>query len=249
MPRSTSKRLELLRFLFLCLCLLGILAGCSSSPKEEPQTAKLLLHWRLDDTQGQLVSDASGNEATGTASGTTWVKDGIAYLAFPSQGGVVRLREGAELDLPTDCTLAAWVRLGTVQSTQQLVRWGDSATCRLSWYVRWGENRMAVVLEDNARKVGYLSDTGVGTSGEWHHVAITRGASEIRFFVDGQEAGIAATTIGPCESNAGLTLGGTRAADGIEAAFIGGLADFRIYDGACAPSEIAELAKQALPET
>ena len=247
MPGFTSKRPELLRCVLLCLCLLGVLAGCSSSPTEESD-AKLLLHWQLDDGQGQLVSDASGNELTGTTTGATWMNDGTVYLAFPSRGGVVRLREEAGLDLPAQYTLAAWVRLDTVQGNQLLVRWGGSATCSLSWYVQWGENRLAVVLEDDARKVGHLSDTGVGTSGEWHHVAITRGASEIRFFVDGQEAGMATTTIASCESDSALTLGGTLMADGIDAPFIGGLADFRVYDGARTPSEVAELAKQALQE-
>jgi len=59
------------------------------APDSGVSSAGLVAHWRLDETSGTTVSDATGNGNTGTAmGGPTWVTGGFSAARFPNPGAL-----------------------------------------------------------------------------------------------------------------------------------------------------------------
>ena len=86
-------------------------------------------------------------------------------------------------------TLSTWVKLDTAQSRAYVAALEDA-------------NGAIVLGIDGARA---FAETHA--AGDWHHLALTVGAGKLTLWVDGNEAGTAATTIG--EVRGSLTLGGS----------------------------------------
>ncbi len=213
--------------------------------------AELVGWWKLDETEGTVAWDSSGNELHGEVTGgTTWIPDGRfgGALEFNGVGTV-----GTNVSLPisqllnglTNSTFAIWANFHqTGGAWQRLWDFGDGTTngymflCPRIGTGATGTLRYAITLTSNGAEQQLNAPFTLPT--DWHHVAIVLNADDGNMFmyVDGEVIDEQPTTIFP--ANLPLTtqnwLGQSQWPDGI---YDGALDDFRIYDQALTPEDIA----------
>jgi len=228
------------------------LVGCRERKEiSEEQTASttgpLVAYWAFDERQGETASDSSRNHAMVLHS-ITWVSGKLgSAVRFDGVSSYGEVKDSDDLDLTEAFTIAAWVNLAEVGTGRQLllekkdVEQGDTST-NYALYVQWTHDALALVIGDGTRRVGYLSDRGLETAGEWHHVAVTFGNGEVRFYIDGEPAGVDSATISPFTNEGPLIVGRYTGSDN-EPRFVlnGSVDDLRIYNKVLAPEEIQEL--------
>ncbi len=213
--------------------------------------AELVGWWKLDETEGTVAWDSSGNELHGEVTGgTTWIPDGRfgGALEFNGVGTV-----GTNVSLPisqllnglTNSTFAIWANFHqTGGAWQRLWDFGDGTTngymflCPRIGTGATGTLRYAITLTSNGAEQQLNAPFTLPT--DWHHVAIVLNADDGNMFmyVDGEVIDEQPTTIFP--ANLPLTtqnwLGQSQWPDGI---YDGALDDFRIYDQALTPEDIS----------
>ncbi len=213
--------------------------------------AELVGWWKLDETEGTVAWDSSGNELHGEVTGgTTWIPDGRfgGALEFNGVGTV-----GTNVSLPisqllnglTNSTFAIWANFHqTGGAWQRLWDFGDGTTngymflCPRIGTGATGTLRYAITLTSNGSEQQLNAPFTLPT--DWHHVAIVLNADDGNMFmyVDGEVIDEQPTTIFP--ANLPLTtqnwLGQSQWPDGI---YDGALDDFRIYDQALTPEDIS----------
>lgn len=132
----------------------------------------------LDDGQGSVARDSSGNNRNARLRGATWAAGHTAGgLRFE---GDDRARVGL-VDAGDRSTVAAWVAPDRQTSGQQVIASQPGA-----WALRLdgqGAVPTAVVI-DGDRRVVVRADAGLA-AGTWSHVALVRGPHRVRLLVDG----------------------------------------------------------------
>ncbi|PSL03261.1 sialidase-1 [Haloactinopolyspora alba] len=190
-----------------------------------------------------ITPDVSG-------SGRHGVVGGAAEVTSGASGSALTLAEGAYVEVPASdglgvgdgpFTAAAWFR--TESGAAQSVLWAYGVGGGVpQWWIRAepGSDRIRALIETDAG-VTSVAAPGAYADGEWHHVALTRGADGVTLYVDGE----AAATAGPLggavssETSTGLHVG--RRPDGANA-LTGAVDDVWYLGRALSPAEVAALA-------
>lgn len=236
------------------------LTSCGGKKTPEPQeqtvtaTSPLVAHWAFDEKGGTTSVDATANGNRATLNGTKWTEGKFgAALEFDGVQAYVEVPDSDSLDLSESFTITAWVKLAEVGTGRQLllekkdVDQGDNST-NYALYVQWTHDALALVVGDGERRVGYLSDRGLETPNEWHHIAVTFGEGKIRFYIDGEPAGVDTTTVKPCVNKGPLSIGRYVASDASPRFQLkGSLDDLRIYSTALTHEEIQQLIRETGP--
>lgn len=157
---------------------------CSSAPNADNP----YLYWKLDETSGTTLYDASGNGRDAWLSPGAWTAasgcDSNRALDFAaSTYGVV----GTSVLGPNEFTLELWMRTSATRGGR-LLGFSDS-TARTSW-----NNDRQLYLADNGTVVFGVYPGAVRTissptalnDGRWHHVVATLSTAGMRLYVDGQ---------------------------------------------------------------
>ena len=213
--------------------------------------AELVGWWKLDETEGTLAWDSSGNELHGKVTGgTTWIPDGrfggaLEFNGVGTAGTNVTLPISQLLNGLTNSTFAIWANFHqTGGAWQRLWDFGDGTAngymflCPRIGTGATGTLRYASTLTSNGNEQQLNAPYTLPT--DWHHVAIVLNADEgnMIMYVDGEVIDEQTTTIFP--ANLPLTtqnwLGQSQWPDGI---YDGALDDFRIYDQALTAEDIA----------
>ena len=162
---------------FAALCLMLAWAGVVS--------AKLVAHWKLDETAGTTASDASGNGYHGRLmGGVTWVAGEIdgcievngsnGYVDFGNPAGWPDGRKAR--------SLCAWAKTDTISSGWKwIAAYGSPATGQAMFI---GLNGSALYGG------GYGDDISVANfwqTGVWRHIVLTYDGSTARLYADGVE--------------------------------------------------------------
>ena len=217
-------------------------------PPVQPRYQKgLVAHWNFDEGIGDSSADPVGGHRMALRS-VSWTEGKIgSAIQLDGVTSYGEVEDSDDLDLSEGFTIAAWVNLAQVGAGRQLllekkdVEQGDNSI-NYALYVQWTHDALALVIGDGTRRVGYLSDQGLGTAGEWHHVAVTFGNGEVRFYIDGEPAGVDAATIKPAPNEGPLVVGGYRGRGGEMNFLLDGLLDdLRIYSRVLTQDEVQEL--------
>jgi len=228
------------------ICLIGLFLVLGSAGSA---WAKLVAHWKLDETTGTAVKDSSGNGYNGTLLGNgTWIEGMV-------KGGLEVTGNGrVDFGNPTGWPAG--------KSLRSLCGWGrtNSVASGYRWMAAYGTagTSQAMFIGMNGSSLiggGYNGDdvtvTGVWQVGEWLHVALTYDGATARVYANGVEVGSAA-------KNWTLVLNRAFLGEQVNAAgeyWNGAFDDVRIYDHVLEPAELpgimagggVELAKDPIP--
>ncbi|MBA4387989.1 MAG: hypothetical protein C0404_08405 [Verrucomicrobia bacterium] len=196
----------------------------------------LAAQWKLDETGGVVVSDATGNGHSGTLSnGVAWTSggkfDGAAQ--FAAANDAIMLSQ--VLPLAADWTISAWFTapLPATASWHTLMRGSGSSGDHLVIL----DSNLNLGMYDNLT-AGQFRSSGYnmgGLSTGWHHLAAVGSGATTKFYVDGALVGTSDRKGGTdvyCVGN--YQGGGQRFADRLD--------DVRVYVGALTAQEIVALA-------
>lgn len=209
--------------------------------------ADLVAHWKLDETSGSIAVDSSGNGYNGTLYGDpVWTKgkrDGA--LKFDGKDDYVDLPIGSIIESLTDSTFSIWVNFSNTGGTwQRIFDFGNDTSEYMFLSPRIeaiGPMRFAITTTSNAN--GSQIDTSGTLQTDWHQVVIVINGikKRIQLYLDSDYIVQDSTKFIPADlgNTTQNWLGRSRWAN--DAYFNGLLDDFRIYNHAMRPNEIAIL--------
>jgi hypothetical protein len=132
----------------------------------------------------------------------TWIEAGAGQAVSLSEAGACLTASGiAPVDLAGGITLLAWIRPGaTLDNRRSFVSIHDSpsteaASPALILYSDWIDGRPALILDNGARRVGFVADLAIARDDAWHHLVVVVGGGVVEFFIDGACAGSGGTRL------------------------------------------------------
>ena len=139
----------------------------------------LLLHWAMDQVDGSLVADRSGNDNHGLISGahhwgTGTIGNALGF-GYDSQFGPSVACRPLSLPLTERWTLACWVTYETSDKGQFLT---------LSQYPKGGEFAIGLGNDGTISVDGHRS-MDAQLIGGWHHLAVVRDGGTTHMYIDG----------------------------------------------------------------
>ncbi len=196
--------------------------------------------WKLDETNGTVAADSSGNGNNGTVNGATWNPLGKVNgcLSFNGVNNYVQVNP----DVSNDFSVAFWVQTTAIGGTGTW-RQGEGL---VNGSVGAGANDFGTALVGNqlAFGVGNPDTTLVSSTpindGQWHHCVATRAQSSgaLQLYVDGGLQASGTGTTNPLTAPAYLRFGAMQSGGGF---FNGNLDEIKIYNRALGNLEIAAL--------
>jgi hypothetical protein len=221
-----------------------------SPPSEHEEVGPLVAHWTFDEGLGNVA----GNETVGGTDATlhdiSWTEGKFgSAVQFSGIESYAEAPNSDNLALADSFTITAWVNLAAVGTGRQVLFQKKAAGesdlfTNYTLYAQWTHDAVALVVGDGRRRVGYLSDRGIETANEWHHIVVVFGEGKVRFYIDGEPVGEKAATVHPYINDGPLLIGRLTTSDGTPLfAFQGILDDLRIYNTVLTPEGIRELVR------
>jgi hypothetical protein len=210
------------------------------SPAAGDLTDGLLLHYKLDETSGTLVDDASIHDLNATFYGTPlWSEEGqfLGAAQFNGQSQIIAPAPN-HLGALTTMTLSVWMR-GDRPIVDMTHPW-PTALYRADFTTNRGFGLMTTVNDTNL--FGFRLHTGTGrrevsmngvAAGAWVHVVATFDGQTMRLYRDGvlvEQNRTGAINIPAFDARLQLGIG-----------YEGMLDDVRIYGRALSPAEVQVL--------
>ncbi len=193
-----------------------------------PNTVAL---WHMDEGEGDVIHDASGNGYDGAISGARWVKGRIGKaLAFDGEDDYVDLDQHAgKLDFYAPATISLWFKSDedAIQGSGFLWSLGERVERGIDkhFVINLGETtsaleneQVSIAIQDlSHRHVYYASPSRLWIAGgpTWHQLTVVVDGSRTRAYFDGEELALTDRYGGSVASNTGkygegLTAGQVR---------------------------------------
>jgi hypothetical protein len=156
------------------------------------ELAGLVGWWKLDETSGRDVADASGNGNIGKilSGEPRWQTSGgkiKGALLFDGKGDYVHLGNESNFDFTGDVTVAAWIKVNRFdREWQAIVTKGDSA-----WRIQRHQDTAAIEFACTGLQIpsgspyGGLYGNKAVNDGKWHHVAGVYDGEKMYIYIDG----------------------------------------------------------------
>jgi hypothetical protein len=205
----------------------------------------LVLYFDFEDGQGDTVEDRSNYGSEGTIQGDAkWVDgkfgkglelDGTSFVLVPDRD---------EFKITDEITLACWANFEAVDGQYNFL------VCRFDW--AGGDNRCyEMYLQAGVPNIVTSPDGGGGNTpaaardpvdvGEWYHLAGIFDGSELKIYVNGEEAGSAEPRGGKIfDGEASITIGDNNSGLAPDFRFVGAIDEVAIYNRALSQSEIKQ---------
>ncbi len=222
----------------------GTAGDSADSPEASATPSTLHLHYRLDETEGNTVTDSSGRGQHGAAANasawTTGRLDGGLSLASASSQ-YVTLSAGVLAGL-TDCTIMTWINISSLANWQRIFDFGTGTDNYLFLAPQTGASpnrlRFAIRTPSVAEQI-IVSSTAIPV-GSWAHVAVVFSGTTARLYLNGALVGQnIAMTLTPASLGATTQNYLGRSQFTSDPHLDASLDDFRIYSEALSASAIA----------
>lgn len=215
---------------------------------ESQLTTDLLAYWRMNETEGLVLADSSGNNLEAILSGTVILgQEGV-------DGGAIRLSGSqnfarAEIPQPNVFTLSAWIQTEVSPATgaRAVFSFNNNTTNRARLFQASGSRRLHFISQYNTGGEWRLEyDLPVGT---WVHVVLTYDRSSTAnhplAYINGQPVGVTQLSLpsGGNNSSNNLRLGSTGSNN---TSWVGLLDEMRLYSRVVPPEEIPLLMNAGL---
>jgi PKD repeat protein len=198
-------------------------------------------YWRLGETSGTGVADAtgapSGTAVGGVTPGLAGVSgDGDTAMGFDGSSGYIRVDDRSSLDFSSqDFSVEAWAR---PTASGAVVHKGDA-----SGYTGW-QYRLALTSAGKWRGTVFVgsnnvtvTDPGTPSMTSWTHLVLVRAAGQVTLYVNG--AAVATTKFtGNVNTGTGVLAIG-RTGSSAEGYFKGGVDEVAIYPTALSAAQVA----------
>jgi len=207
---------------------------------------KPILHYKFDETTGNMITDSSGNAHAGTVSGThTWVAGHVGNAcAFDGTSAFASAPAGIVSTL-TAITIATWVEVDAASNWQRILDFGNSSMVYMLLTPKnstTGTLRFAITVS-GATGEQVLDGSSALPVGVWKHVAVVLDGQRASLYVDGAlESFKNSFTMRPIDIGATQNNWLGRSEYAVDPYFKGKLDDFRIYDRALTAVEVASIA-------
>ncbi|MEV7139566.1 exo-alpha-sialidase [Streptomyces tauricus] len=224
--------------------------GGVADARDEIRFARFTEDWLAprrgpDPTTPDLAPRTPGAAVLGGATATDGVFGGA--LAFDGTDDAVRLPYRAGLPLGTkDFTASLWFRYTATTGEQPFLWMGGVGTNQPQVWLR-GEPANSrvqglITTRDGASapRSASVRTTGAYNDGQWHHLALRRGAGQLTLFIDGTVAGTTADVPGSVSRNSPFGVHVGQKLDS-RAHLTGAIDDVRVYDRALSDGELAEM--------
>ncbi|MBU1997851.1 MAG: LamG domain-containing protein, partial [Candidatus Omnitrophica bacterium] len=212
----------------------------------------LVGYWKLDETASPAI-DSSGHGNYGT-----WVASATSSTETPSVNFVndrsislngttdrISIPDNDLLDLQTAITISAWVRMDSVNATEQgIVGKADTSAYGVYNLIYDGNTGQVFRLELMGVSDAYVYGTTVPNQDTWYHVAGTYSGSQKCIYVNGIAENCEGTTGSITTNNLPLSIGTHQAYE-----FDGYIDEVRVYNRALTAAEVARLAMGDQPQT
>lgn len=210
------------------------------------ELAGLIAWWKLDESGGRDVADASGNGNVGKILNgqprwqTSGGKIGGA-LRFAGNGDWVHVANESKFDCVAAVTVAAWIKVNRFDKEYQaIVTKGDSA-----WRIQRNQNTDTLEFACSGLAIpggdqwGGLYGSSNVNDGKWHHVAGVYDGQRMYLYVDGVVDSSQPASGGINTNDEPVYIGENSEMTG---RFWNGLVDdVRVYNGALGQAEIRAL--------
>ena len=202
--------------------------------------------WLFDEGKGDTVTDLSENGNDGTLNGPEWVdgKFGKA-LSFDGKDDAIDISDSDSINDVDDLTMLAWVYLRReVTSGSWNALFGKKPYA--SGYLMWIEvKREPCGLVYSPGRADCRAGVQIDLE-KWYHLAFTRvNKGEMKFYIDGEEVKVAASTPGVIKTApAPISIGGQspQVIDGM-------IDDVAIFNVALSEDDIKSLADKGIEKT
>jgi hypothetical protein len=156
------------------------------------ELAGLLAWWKLDETSGRDVADASGNGNIGKILNgqPRWQASGGKIggaLLFGGNGDWVHVANESNFDFTGEVTVTAWIKVNRFdREWQAIVTKGDS-----SWRLQRNQDTPTIEFAcsglqvPNGNPYGGLYGNKAVNDGKWHHVAGLYDGEKMYIYIDG----------------------------------------------------------------
>jgi alpha-mannosidase len=185
----------------------SLLNGPPGGPNPGPLTATL---YPLSEGSGTITADVSGNGNTGALNGSSsWVTGKYGNgIHFDGYTGNISVMDASSLDLGNAGTIAAWVKLDSLNRWHSVIAKGDANYNEVHNYALEidNSNRFMCILGNGASWVAALSSTSA-VSGRFYHVACTWDGTSLRLYVDGASSASITQTFTPAGNPSPLYIG------------------------------------------
>ncbi len=196
----------------------------------------LVAAYGFEEGTGTTTADRSGNGLTGTLQSAAWTTQGRFgnALSFNGTSSAVSVGDAAPLDLTTGMTLMAWVYPTANGAYRTVVLKEDAPDLAYAIYSSSspgppGGYFRGGTVERNA------SSSSVLALNTWSHLATTYDGANLRFYINGVQAGVTATTGAINVSTGPFKIGGNSI---WSEWFAGRIDEVRVYNRALSLAEV-----------
>jgi hypothetical protein len=209
-------------------------------------TGGLVGWWKLDESEGKDVADASGNSHTGRLiGGAKWQPDGGRLggaLELDGNGSFVDFGNNPAFNCTDEVTIAAWVKVSEFDKVWQTIAAKGDTTWRLSRNSSTNATLLAIGHPQDTCLIEGRVDVN---DGQWHHIAGVYDGGRICLYVDGK-LDLSQPASGKILANKHpVYIGENSEARGRY--WNGLIDDVRLYNCALSPDQIQTLARGETP--
>jgi hypothetical protein len=143
----------------------------------------LIAHWKLDETEGPAVLDASGKNHNGSVFGNPdWRPSDMGGVLSFDGSSYVDVGDLQLAEPVSALTLAAWFKVDVFdKDCQAIVTKGDA-----SWRLSRDGQTSALHFACNGLEKWYLTGKTPVDDGQWHHAAAVYDGTRMSLYVDGR---------------------------------------------------------------
>jgi len=185
------------RLTIICISFIIVSLMFAGQSYAEVNSENILGIWLLDEGNGNIAEDSSGNGHDGTIMGAPdWV-DGQSGKALEFTGSSTYVNCGNPEAFNVEVfSVSFWYNLPSIQYWNHMISRGSHVASGTPGSVNWG-----VMMYDQAERIlfetfndtGWTGITADTTSGQWHHVVATFDGATMQLYHDGV---LASTTSG-----------------------------------------------------
>ncbi|HKQ65248.1 MAG TPA: LamG-like jellyroll fold domain-containing protein, partial [Methylomirabilota bacterium] len=201
-------------------------------------TPDVVAAYSLNEGQGIVASDSSGNGNTGNIGGATWTSQSVfgTALAFDGVSGFVTVPSNSTLNLSGTGTLEAWVRLNSLGRWHGVIAKGGANNDQAHNYaLEITDANRARCIVGNGLTSQLLDSTTTMPASLFRHLACVWNGSTLSLFINGVLNTSTTLTVSPAGNVAPLFIGQF---GGNSDRLSGIIDEVRIYNRALSPAEI-----------